>query len=93
MQKVQRCKELKFFASGLRGKFLCYKQIETKVGPTRIYTFATPDGEVTIWENKALKEPLSKLKRDDEVVIIHNGTDTLENGHSFEDYSVYRMIE
>ena len=90
--KTQRAKDLKFFATGLRGKFLCHKTIKTQHGITKVFTFETPEGIVTIWNNHRLDAPLSKLKPSDEVVIIHNGTETLENGHTVEDYIVYRVV-
>jgi hypothetical protein len=93
MNKAIRAKDLKFFASGFRGKFLCYKTVNTQHGMTKTFTFQTPEGEVTIWNNHRLDAPLSKLKRDDEVVIIWNGTETLSNGHTVEEYAVYKLME
>jgi hypothetical protein len=91
--KTVRAKDLTFSATGLQGRFICRKNITTTWGPTSIYSFDTPEvGEITIWENARLKEPLSQLKRDDDVVIIHQGSQTLNNGHVVEDYKVYRLM-
>jgi hypothetical protein len=58
----------------------------------RIFTFHTPECEVTIWNSHRLDAPLMKFKPGDGVVIIWNGTETLENGHPVEDYVVYRLM-
>jgi hypothetical protein len=92
MKKAVRAKDLTLSATGLRGRFLCYKIVTTNHGPTKIFTFATENGDVTIWNNRRLDVPMSEIKRGDDVVIVWDGTETLDNGHAVEDYKVFRLV-